>query len=111
MIIPTNADVGRQVVHTIKSAYSEETKTKCATLRAFGPDTALIAYTAGGNTVQFPSQNSNGASRNQNQVRHSMTYNARWCWRISRISSSKRSRAARERSGKKTKRREPRAVG
>ena len=54
MIIPTDADVGRQVVHTIKSAYSEETKTKCATLRAFGPDTALIAYTAAGNTVTVP---------------------------------------------------------
>jgi hypothetical protein len=54
MITPTDADIGRQVVHTIKSAYSEETKTKCATLRAFGPDTALIAYTAAGKTVPVP---------------------------------------------------------
>jgi hypothetical protein len=54
MIVPTDRDIGRQVVRTIKSTYSEETKIKCATLRAFGPDTALIAYTAAGNTVAVP---------------------------------------------------------
>jgi hypothetical protein len=52
VIIPIDADIGRQVVHMIKSTYGGAAKTKCATLKAFGADAALIAYTAAaGNTA------------------------------------------------------------
>lgn len=86
MIMPTDRDIGRQVVHNIRSTYSEEIKTKCGILQSVALDTAVIAYTAMvGNTVRFRLQNLNGASRNQNQVRHSMPFSAKWCWRISRF--------------------------
>jgi hypothetical protein len=55
VIIPMDRDIGRQVVHTIKSAHGGEPKTKCATLVSFGNDAALVAYTAAaGNTVIVP---------------------------------------------------------
>jgi len=55
MIIPTDRDIGRQVVHKIRSTYSEEIKSKCGILQSVALDTAVIAYTAMvGNTVTVP---------------------------------------------------------
>jgi hypothetical protein len=55
MIIPTDRDIGRQVVHKIRSTYREEIKTKCGILRSVALDTAVISYTAmAGNTVTVP---------------------------------------------------------
>jgi hypothetical protein len=54
MIIPTDRDIGRQVVHKIRSTHREEIKTKCGILRSVALDTAGISYTAAGNTVRVP---------------------------------------------------------
>jgi hypothetical protein len=55
MIMPTDRDIGRQVVHKVRSTYSEEIKTKCDILQSVAIDTAVIAYTAMvGNTVTVP---------------------------------------------------------
>ncbi len=41
MIVPTDRDIGRQVVHTFNAAYSGK-KTQCATLMSFSANAAVI---------------------------------------------------------------------
>ena len=75
MIVPTDRDIGRQVVHTFNAAYSGK-KTQCATLMSFSANAAVIKKV--GDRKPFPSRNSNGVNLVQRLVRHSMTFNARW---------------------------------
>jgi hypothetical protein len=51
MIIPIDADIGRQVVHTFNAAGGK--RTQCATLMSFGADAALIKKGRGSETIPF----------------------------------------------------------
>jgi hypothetical protein len=53
VIIPIDADIGRQVIHTNNTAYGGR-RSQCATLKSFGANTALIAYAAAGNIATVP---------------------------------------------------------
>ena len=53
MIVPTDRDIGRQVVHTFNAAYSGK-KTQCATLMSFSANAAVIQKGRGSETVPFP---------------------------------------------------------
>jgi hypothetical protein len=52
MIVPTDRDIGRQVVHTFNAAYSGK-KTQCATLMSFSANAAVIQKGRGSETVPF----------------------------------------------------------
>ena len=52
MIVPTDRDIGRQVVHTFNAAYSGK-KTQCATLMSFSANVAVIQKGRGSETVPF----------------------------------------------------------
>ena len=52
MIVPTDRDIGRQVVHTFNAGYSGK-KTQCATLMSFSANAAVIQKGRGSETVSF----------------------------------------------------------